>query len=79
MYYVYVLKSLKDYSLYKGFSSNLARRIKEHNQGKCKSTSGMRPWKLVYFEEFSEVEQALSREKYFKTAAGRRFLKGLNL
>ena len=33
------------------------------------------PFKLVYFEEFETEKEAILREKYFKTAAGRRFLK----
>ena len=34
---------------------------------------------MVYHEEFQTLEQALKRERYFKTAAGRRFVKLLNL
>jgi len=33
------------------------------------------PFKLVYSESFEKLEDAIGREKYFKTAAGRRFLK----
>jgi putative endonuclease len=33
------------------------------------------PFVLVYFEEFQTREEAIKREKYFKTAAGRKFLK----
>jgi len=33
------------------------------------------PFQIAYFEEFSTKEQAIKREKYFKSAAGRRFLK----
>jgi putative endonuclease len=33
------------------------------------------PFEVVYFEEFEKGEEAIAREKYFKTAAGRRFLK----
>jgi putative endonuclease len=75
MYYVYVLMSEKDHSLYKGYTQNLSERLKQHNQGKSKYTSRKRPWKLVYYEVFPTEHEALAREKYFKTAAGRRFLK----
>ncbi|WP_417431563.1 GIY-YIG nuclease family protein [Halpernia sp.] len=74
-YFVYVLKSEIDGRLYKGQTSNLDRRLKEHNAGKTKSTKGFTPWKLVYFEIFKTREDALVREKYFKSGIGREFLK----
>jgi putative endonuclease len=75
MYTVYVLKSLKDGSFYKGFSKNLLKRVKEHNLGKSLYTSKKIPWIVVYFEEYFSLEEAIKREKYFKSAAGRKFLK----
>ena len=74
-YYVYVLRSEKDGRLYKGFSSRLKDRIEEHNSGKTNSTKGYRPWELVYFEIFETQKEALAREKYLKSGAGREFLK----
>jgi putative endonuclease len=74
MFYTYVLCSLKDNSLYKGHCENLDERLKQHNSGQTKSIRNKCPFKLVYFESFSTREQAVEREKYFKTAAGRRFL-----
>ncbi|OAQ38555.1 endonuclease [Pedobacter psychrophilus] len=50
VYYVYALISEKDNRIYVGFSSNLDKRLKEHNSGKTKSTKGYRPWKLIYNE-----------------------------
>ena len=73
-YFVYVIKSLKDGRLYKGQTHNLEKRIVEHNSGKTKSTKGYTPWELVYFESFKTREEALLREKYFKTGIGREFL-----
>ena len=52
------------------------KRIKEHNSGKTKSTKGYKLWKLVYFETFETRDEAVLREKYFKTGSGREFLKG---
>jgi len=75
MYFVYVLQSQKDQSLYKGYTENLMERIKQHNLGKAKYTSSKRPWNVIYYEEYSTLEEARNREKYLKTAAGRRFLK----
>ena len=50
MYYVYVLKSLKDGDLYTGSTNNLKRRFEEHNLGKEKSTRYRRPFELIYYE-----------------------------
>ena len=75
MYYVYVMRSLKDGRLYKGFTSNLKRRIKEHNSGQTKSTKGFVPLELIYFEKVNSREEARNREKYLKSGQGRDFLK----
>ena len=74
-YFVYVLKSKKDGRLYKGQTSNLNKRLKQHNSGENKSTKGFMPWELVYFEIFQTREEAVLREKYFKSGSGREFLK----
>lgn len=52
MYYVYVLKSIKDGKLYTRKTSNLKRRIREHNSGKVISTKARRPLELVFYEAF---------------------------
>lgn len=75
MYFVYVLRSEKDGRLYKGFSSNLEKRIREHNSGKTKSTKGYLPWKLVYSEKVESRIEARKREKYLKSGVGRDYLK----
>jgi len=75
MFFVYIIKSTIDNRLYKGFTTDLERRIKEHNSGKNKSTSPYKPWNLVYFEKFTDRIEARKREKYFKTGIGREFLK----
>ena len=78
-FYTYILRSSKTGNYYKGHSANLKERLKQHNSGKTKSTKNGAPWSLVYFEVFSLRLEAIAREKYFKTAAGRRFIKSLNL
>jgi putative endonuclease len=77
MYFVYVLQSEKDGRLYKGFTEDLKRRIKEHNNGKNKSTKGYIPWKLIYFEEVKSRLEAREREKFFKSGSGREYLKNI--
>ena len=74
MFYVYVIQNEKQ-KLYKGYTEDLQRRMAEHNSGRTKSTKGSGQWKLVYCEEYDTIEEAIKREKYFKTAAGRRFIK----
>ena len=48
MFYIYVLESLKNKTLYIGYTTDLAKRCKEHNQGLTISTKRYRPWKLIY-------------------------------
>ena len=79
MYLVYILKGLKDHKRYIGFTSDLERRILEHNSGLVKSTRNRKPFKLIYTEEFEIKEQAMAREKFFKSGKGREFLKFRNL
>lgn len=71
---VYVLKDA-DNKFYKGMTSNLSRRISEHKSGHTKTTARMRLIEVVYSEKFDTFDEARRRELYFKSAAGRRFLK----
>ncbi len=66
-YYVCFLKSNNERALYIGVTSDLVRRISEHRSNANTGFS----WKyccskLVYVEEFSEIEQAIAREKQLK-------------
>ena len=74
MYTIYVLKDEND-NLYKGLTNNLNRRLREHRAGKTQTTRKMKSVKLIYKEEFIDFKEARKRELYFKTAAGRRFIK----
>ena len=72
---VYILKSSLDGSFYVGMSSNIGQRLRSHNTGKVKSTKSRVPWTVVHSEEYQTNGEARKREKYYKTAAGRRFRK----
>lgn len=72
MYYVYVLKSPKQF--YIGSTSDLRNRFAQHQAGQTKSTKGRGPWKIIYFEASISKKDALKRERYLKTAWGRRYL-----
>jgi putative endonuclease len=75
MFYAYVIKSDVANLLYKGHCEDLEKRLKEHNSGQTKSIKNFIPFRVVYYENFSTREEAIEREKYFKSAAGRRYLK----
>jgi putative endonuclease len=75
MYYVYVLRSITDDGLYIGYSANLRKRFAQHVQGSAFATSYRGPWKLIYYEAYVNQEDALGRERYLKSGAGRRFLR----
>jgi putative endonuclease len=75
MFYAYVLKSLNHNYYYKGHCENLDVRLKQHNSGATESIKPYIPFEVVYVEEFKTKEEATVREKYFKSSAGRRYLK----
>jgi len=76
-YYIYLLESLTDGISYVGLSANPDERLKQHNRGKSKFTKGHVPWKLLYQEKIGNLKEARIKEKYYKTAAGKRRLKKL--
>ncbi|MBZ0184235.1 MAG: GIY-YIG nuclease family protein [Melioribacteraceae bacterium] len=74
-YYIYVLKSEIDGNNYVGYTNDLKERLKKHNEGKVKSTKNRKPLKLIYFEGCLNQQDATKREKYLKTAWGKRYIK----
>ncbi|RYY95204.1 MAG: GIY-YIG nuclease family protein [Chitinophagaceae bacterium] len=79
MYFAYVLKSIEHEYYYKGHCHDLQKRLTEHNSGQTQSSRPYAPFTVAYFETFETEKEAVRREKYFKTAAGRRFLKKMIL
>ena len=73
MYYVYVLKSPKQF--YTGSTNNLKRRLAEHQSDRTFSTKNRGPWQLIYYEASESEKDARVREQYLKTAWGKRYLK----
>lgn len=73
-YYTYILYSEKDCKKYTGYTSNLPLRLEAHQKGQVPSTKHRRPLKLIYFEACLSQEDALKREKYFKTHYGIMYL-----
>ena len=77
-YYVYVLKSRKNGKKYAGFTrKNPVARLNEHNRGVNTWTRYNGPFDLFHVENFSSRKEALKRELYFKSAAGRKHLNKL--
>ncbi|OGL31269.1 endonuclease [Candidatus Saccharibacteria bacterium RIFCSPHIGHO2_12_FULL_41_12] len=76
-YYVYALQSESKNYIYVGMTSNLKRRIQQHNEGKSRSTKAYAPLRLVYSEMCGTGLEARKREKYLKSGVGKEFLKSL--
>jgi len=76
VFYVYVLRSESDSGFYIGFSTNLRARLRQHQDGESLATSHRGPWKLIYYEAYTEREDAEGREKFLKSGAGRRLKLG---
>jgi putative endonuclease len=75
MYYVYVLQSKKDNLCYTGFTSDLERRISEHNNGDEISTKYRIPFELIYYEWCLDKNDAVAREKYLKSGMGKKYIR----
>ncbi len=75
MYYIYVLRSLKDKQFYTGYTNNLRNRFSLHDKGLIASTKIRRPFELIYYEACLDQQDATAREKFLKTGMGKRFIK----
>jgi putative endonuclease len=78
MFTVYVLTN-KVGKRYVGHTSDVKRRLNEHNNTGIGFTSKHRPWVLSYTEEYESRSEAMIREKFLKTGKGREFIDKLNL
>jgi len=61
--------------MYTGFTTNIDERVKNHNDGKTKSTAPRRPMELIFCEFYLFESDARKREMYFKTTAGKKAVK----
>lgn len=76
MYYVYLLESeVFGGQRYIGLTTDLKRRLADHNAGKSSHTSKYTPWRLVTYVAFSDVEKARAFERYLKSGSGHAFAK----
>ena len=75
MYYVYILQSQKDFGYYIGVTSNVEKRLSEHNAGLSKSTKCRRPFKIMRVEEYPEIKTAYQRERFLKSKKSAKIIK----
>ena len=71
-FFLYILYSTTHNRTYTGQSNNLNNRLDYHNAGKVKSTRPYRPWVLIHRETISSRAEAMKRENWFKSKAGRK-------
>jgi len=74
MWYVYILKSLSKDWTYVGFTDELPRRFREHNEGRSRSTRPYAPFEMAAYIAVKTKQKALALEKYLKTGSGRAFM-----
>lgn len=77
MYYIYIIFSKKLNKKYIGFTSDLRRRLKEHNTADFGFTKAGRPWKILYYEAFVSKLYAKREEKFLKSGKGKERIKYL--
>jgi len=75
MFFVYVLSSITKNYIYVGLTSDLERRISDHNNGYNKTTKAYSPFKIIFVEEHSSRIAARSREKYLKSGIGKEYIR----
>jgi putative endonuclease len=74
MWYVYILRSVKDKDLYVGSTNNIRRRLTKHNSGRVDSTKRRLPFILEAYIAVKDKVKAIELEQYFKTGSGRALL-----
>ena len=77
VYFVYAIKSMVKEYIYVGMTNDLTRRLNQHNSGWNRSTKPYIPLNLIYQEQCASRAVARTREKYWKSASGKRKLKGM--
>jgi putative endonuclease len=75
MFYTYVIRGRKDGKWYTGYTNDLRKRFKEHNDNQVTSTKNRGPFEIIYYEACVDREDASARERYLKTGMGKRYLK----
>ena len=74
MTWVYIIKSEEDY-IYVGSTTDLQKRIFQHNNKLAGWTKRGSNWKVIHTEEFETYSEARKKEKWVKTGVGREFIR----
>jgi putative endonuclease len=77
MYVTYAITSTNRNYIYVGLTSDLKRRLLEHNTGKNRTTRPYKPFQLIFQKEFETRSEARVFEKYLKSGVGKEFLKSI--
>ncbi len=75
MYYSYVIYNLEHHRFHYGFCTNLAKTEQAHNEGLIEETRGITPWNIVFHEGHTSKQLAIRQIRFYRSAAGQRFLK----
>ncbi len=75
MTFTYVLRSDVDGEWYTGSTRDLRARLRQHAQGRVRSTASRRSLRLIYYEACVSSVDAFRRERFLKTGKGKRFLR----
>ena len=74
MYYVYIIRSTNyPDKIYTGRTSNLKKRLSNHNAGTTFHTKEYAPWSLITYLAFNDLSKTIEFEKYLKSGSGRAF------
>lgn len=72
-YYVYMMTNKNDTVIYTGVTNDLRKRVYEHKEGLVKGfTKKYKATKLVYYEAFGNIQDAIKREKQIKKGPRRK-------
>ena len=76
-FYVYIIFSRVIDKFYIGYTSDIHKRLEEHNSGVSTFTSKARDWEIKYFEFFPSRQAALKREQEIKSKKSRKYIEWL--
>ena len=75
MFYTYVLQSEHNGNWYVGYTKDLQDRVNRHQSDRVPATKHRGPWQLIYYEACLNKNDAIDREKYYKTGFGKATLR----
>jgi predicted GIY-YIG superfamily endonuclease len=70
MWYFYILQSKVDASYYVGSTSDIRKRLADHNSGSAKYSSSKKPYVLIWYCAFLNKTKAIKFEMYLKNGSG---------